>query len=392
MELSIDDALAHARRIFVNKAKIETVAKDLSVKPKTLYNNIRLVFPTLISEQNWDIRAVMEHLGGYCVPLEMRREIQKLVKKHGVAATVKLTTCSKGSVARWGRGELGENGVQEMGKLPWKSLLAGTPAKARTPAKTDRKHPNSKAGDPTRREAVYRMLTERPDLDVLANDYKVSVTSLYNWRMELVGKAGTKAYRPNCEAFIAKFAADSGKSPKALIVHRKPQVAKKPANTRKQYSPTFKRKAVNRFENHNESMGPLSKSLGLSENVLYKWRTQILGKAGTTLFASKARELAQEFIDEAQVDDVVTQANGHDHEPHERQRHSSSASYNTYEPQPPPLDSIEAVVSYQPAAILAAIEQIDRQLMDLQKDRQLQVQRLEIQKLRRALSQSDGSS
>ncbi len=392
MELSIEDAVAYARRIYVNKEKPEAIAKELSVTPQTMHAHIRLAFPRLISEEDWDISAVIEHMGGRHLPLEMRKEIQKLVKKHGLNKAVKLTTCSVGSAARWGRGELGESGVLEMGKLPWKSLLTGTPAK------TDRSHPLSKASNSDKRQAVYRMLTERPDLDVLASDYKVTVTSLYNWRMELVGKSGVNLYKPNCEAFIAKFAAEAGKSPKALIVKRKHQVSKKTPTTRKQYSQTFKREAVNRFENHNEPAGKLTESLGISENILYTWRVQILGKSSSKQFASKARELAQEFIEEAQVDDVVTQANGLDHEPEpELQRHPSSISYAyAYERQPQalpqalPLDSIEAVVAHQPAAILASIEQIDREIMNLQKDRQLQVQHLEIQRLRRALSQSDG--
>lgn len=388
MELSI--ALTHARRIYLNKEKPEAIAKELSITTKALHISVRLAFPMLISEENWDIPKVMEHLGGREVPLEMRKEIQKLVKKHGLTEAVRLTTCSVGSAARWGRGEHGKNCVQEMGNLPWKSLLTG----ATVVTDDNKRHKNAKLNEADRRKVVYRMITERPDLNVLANEYKISVTALYNWRAEMLGKTNTKKYKELCATFIEKVAAELGESPKEIVVRRNHQVVKKTTENRRQYSRYFKREIVNRFENHNESIDDLTRSAGVTKASIYSWRRQILGRAGTKLFTEKARELAHEFIEVAQVDDVVTQANGRDSEPYLQLHPDANANSH---PQlqtlssVQTLDTIEAVVSNQPHAILASVEQIDRQLLDLQKDRQILVQQLEIQNLRRALSQTDGS-
>ncbi|MHA1573091.1 MAG: transposase, partial [Alphaproteobacteria bacterium] len=365
-----------------------------------LQTELKAVLPALISEENWDIRAVVDNLGGQNLPVEMRKELQKLVKKHGITKAVDLTHASVGSAARWGRGEHGTFGVLKMGKLPWKSMLSGAVTR---PGK---RHANSKVTDGQQRAAVYRMITERPELNALADEFKVSVTALYSWRAALLGKSGTKGFASKCEAFIASFAAESGEEPKPLAEMRIHQAEKKTTEKRRQYSTAFKRRAVNRFENQNESIHALVKELGITDASIYSWRRQILGQSGSKGFNEKARALAREFIEQAQADDVVMHANApveslQSHAPHQL---SLGPPQRSYDPQPysrapgleevslvpeSPIEAISTSMSNQPNAILAALDVVDRQLASLAKDRQLLVQQLEIQKLRRALSQSD---
>ncbi len=399
MGISNDDLLAYARRIYVSKDSIESVAKELSIAEKALQIELRTVMPALISEENWDIRAVIDNLGGSNLPVEMRKELQKLVKKHGVTKAVSMTNVSVGSAARWGRGEHGTIGVLKMGKLPWKSMLSGAVTT------TGKRHANSKVTDEQQRRAVYRMITERPELQVLADEFKVSVTALYSWRVGLLGKSGTKGFASKCEAFIASFAAESGEEPKPLAEMRMHQAEKKTTEKRRQYSTAFKRRAVNRFENQNESIHALVKELGVTDASIYSWRRQILGSSRSKDFSTKARALAREFIEQAQADDVVTHANApaKSLQSYAPQQLSLGPPQRSYDPQPysraPGLEEVPLVpvplmeappaVSDQPNAILASLDIVDRQIASLQKDRQLLVQQLEIQKLRRALSQAD---
>ena len=405
MGLSIDDLLAYARRVYISKDSVDSVAKELSIKPVWFQAKLRSALPRLISEENWDIPAVIENLGGMYLPLEMRKEFHKLVKKHGLAEAMRLTNVSLGSASRWGAGRYGSRGVLRMRKLPWKSMLTSAPTSA--PTSTDNRHASSKLTGEQQRRAVYRMVTERPKITELAIEYDVSGPSLYAWRQALVGKAKAEGFTSRCKAFIAEFAAEVGEDPKPFVVHRdhEPRPGKKatrsrpekaPPGTRRKFSKAFKRAAVNRFANQNESIASLIEDLGCTEANLYAWRHQVLGPKTGAKFVADARALAREFIEQAQVDDVVTHATERD-----VPLRSYSSGPASFEPQPysrapgsqeasivpvSSLDGVATIVPSSPNAILESIDAIDTQLASLQKDRQLLVQGLEIQKLRRALS------
>ncbi len=180
MGLSIDDLLAYARRVYISRDSVESVAKELSIKPVWFQAKLRRALPRLISEEGWDIPAVIENLGGMYLPLEMRKEFHKLVKQHGMAEAMRLTNVSLGSASRWGAGRYGSRGVLRMRKLPWKSMLTGAPTSA--PTSTDKRHASSKLTDEQQRRAVYRMVTELPNIRALAREYDVSDPSLTQQR------------------------------------------------------------------------------------------------------------------------------------------------------------------------------------------------------------------
>ncbi len=404
MELSNVNSLAYARRIYVDHEEIGTVAEELGVGQRTFYQALRGVFPRLISEENWGIPEVLERLGGRELPLEMRKEVHALSKKHGPKAAVELTTASLGSVTRWGRGEYGEKGVQKMGRLPWKSLITSPvpPSKEpQSPVKTHKHGQNRSIED--RRSAVYLMITAKPDIQKLADKHGVSVTALYNWRAEMLGKVGTNEYKPNCEAFIHAYAEVRGEEPKPLVIRRNQQTPvvkkkkkKKKTDSRRSFSKTLKREVVNRLVNHNELCASLSAEFEVPEGHIWAWRLAMLGKTGTVEFKRSARALAREFVTEARTDDIVAHANGRDTNAHAQPQQMSPPSQPPQQPQPQQtallptqLSNLESVVEAQPDAIVAQVQHIDHQLLTLGKDRQLLVQQLEIQKLRRELSQNN---
>ena len=293
-----------------------------------------------------------------------------------------------------------------MGKLRWKSMLAGAPAGA--PATEAKPHASRKLTDAQQRRAVYRMLTDRPEIIAMASEYDVSGPTLYSWRQALVGKAKTENFESRAKAFIAEFAAEVGEDPKPFAVHRNhgPRPGKKTRPTRAQktttqprrqhhYPSDFRRRAVNRFHNQKEPAAALATELGIVVPLLYAWRSKILGRKTDTNFSANARALAREFIEQAQADDVVTDANEHVVRPRPHDSESPPYVLQPYSPASGsqdvslmptlPIDTT-AVVSSQPNAIVVAIGELYQQRASLQKDRDLLVQQLEIQKLRRELS------
>lgn len=394
MGLSSGELLAYARRIYIGKETVEAIADELSVNPKSFQNEVRAAIPALISEKRWDVADVIENLGGRHAPLEMRKEIQKLVKTDGLAEAVKRTDVSFGSAKRWSEGEFGTSGVQKMGRLPWKSLFEDAPKSTRGRGVL------SKVSPEDQRRAVYRMLTGRPVLIDLAQEYNVSVSALYSWRVAMLGKSGTRGFGSNCKNFIAAFAAGAGEEPAQLATRRNHQAETETrSSNRIRYSAAFKRRVINRVENQNEPIVELAKTLGVSKVTIYDWRMTILGRRDSDEFAVRARALAKEFVEEAQIDDVVDAGGGEpepEPEPEFSARSYAPQSYSRapqlQEPSPLqalPIETLATVVSDQPNAIMASIDAIDQQMLSLKKDRQLLVQQLEIQKLRRALSDSD---
>jgi transposase-like protein len=244
-------------------------------------------------------------------------------------------------------------------------------------------------------------LTENPNPSELAAEYDVALSSLYQWRKAITGKAGTKSYKGNCIKFIKEYAAETGGEPEE---YTKPGTGRVGAPTRRstdkrKHKPlSLKREVVNRFVNHNATSEELIREFGINEANIYSWRHKLLGAVGTPNFDRKAKELARDFITEAQTNDVVGRANG--------EILGSSPQQQLFDPQPQSyavpvqVRSHESVIAMepmpapapapptQPDALLSAIAEIDQTIVTAQKDRQLLVQQLEIQQLRRQLSQT----
>lgn len=373
MATSIDELLGYARRIYVGGEKCEEIAREIGVTTRWVVLNIRKAYPRLISEENWGVVDVSKHLGGKDIPLEMRKEVRKYYKKHGFSKTHQVTGITESSLARWSKGQYG-NHCLEMGSLPWQSLFAGEDSGTR--------HLNAKSDDALRRETVYRMLTGRPDLPALATKHKIGTSTFYSWRIEFVGKVEDQSYAKRCEEFINEVATELGEDPKPLIFRRAHQTEKKSTLRRQQFSLSFKRSAVNRLENHGEPIDELAASLGISEAPLYAWRRVILGRRSDPSFAAKARALARDFVEEAQVDDLVEQS-------------APPLPTPALVPAviaPQAAESIDVIetMAKSPTAIMESITAIERQIEGLKRDLLLLKQQLEIQKLRRDLAQVGG--
>ncbi len=403
MSVSIDELLEYARRIYINKEKVEAIATELGVTARWMHSNIRRAFPRLISEEGWTIPEVVKNLRGREIPLEMRKEVQKLRKKHSQKEVEEMTGVSEASIVRWSNGNFGEHGIQTMGTLPWKSLIGPMVSKSKNKGKSRHNAAAVQAGvnrpDSVRRKAIYRLITGT-DIQELSDELGVTETALYNWRSDLVGLTTAKKYEAICARFIAKVAAELGEEPKPLFIKRraanppiierravKPKPKPKP-KTRRQFTRDFKRSAVNRVVNHKESIADVARELEIKEATLYSFQRQIVGGTHSKSFVAKSRALAREFIEEAQVDDVVTHANGREPEPVFEVAALAVPAPRALSVEVEVLDTVGAK---QPDAIMASLTILDRRLQAMQKDRQLLVQQLEIQKLRRELAQAGGS-
>ena len=123
--------LSFARRIYVDKESIKSVAKSDGCAERTMAIRIRTAVPALISEQGWTVRDVMEHCGGASVPKEMRKEVVGLHKTHGVTRTVEMTGVPAATMARWGNGKRPGRGQLSMGGRTWARLGGSAPCPCR---------------------------------------------------------------------------------------------------------------------------------------------------------------------------------------------------------------------------------------------------------------------
>jgi|SRR5215210_232899 len=69
--------------------------------------------------------------------------------------------------------------------------------------------------------------------------------------------------------------------------------AKSTNRLRQEYTPEFKREAVNLVETSTKSVPQVAKDLGISDSILYKWQKQ-LGKQGEQAFPGKGHQTPAE--------------------------------------------------------------------------------------------------
>ena len=62
---------------------------------------------------------------------------------------------------------------------------------------------------------------------------------------------------------------------------------------RQEYSPEFKREAVNLVETSGKSVPQVARDLGISDSIVYKWQKQ-LGKQGEQAFPAKGHQTPTE--------------------------------------------------------------------------------------------------
>lgn len=143
----------------------------------------------------------------------------------------------------------------------------------------------------------------------------------------------------------------------------------------RQVSTTIKEKAVHRFTNEGLSATDVAREFGVSESAIYAWRLQVLGKLTDPKFGDKARALAKEFVTQARIDDQI---DGHA-VPDPMASASSMLSEVATEGSAKQHVGTMEVLSNR-------LAKLDAEFESLGKDRQLVAQEIEIQQLRRLLS------
>ncbi len=71
--------------------------------------------------------------------------------------------------------------------------------------------------------------------------------------------------------------------------------AKSSNKPRQEYSPEFKREAVNVVETSGKSVTQIARDLGISDSIVYKWHKQ-LGKQGGQAFPGKGHQTQVEEV------------------------------------------------------------------------------------------------
>lgn len=405
-----DDALINcARQLYVDGTKLTKIAKSAKTNARYLHARIRRFIPRLIHEQKWTIKQAYAHIGGTNLPNEMRREVVRMDKELGATAVVDSTGIPQSTLFSWRKPPSKLRPGISMGKWTWQ----GQPGKVE-PAKTSEEPADDGGAGATgkkrsaailvrQRKAVYDLLTGGVGGEI-AERHRVSKAALYQWRKEQIGLTTHGQYESRACAFIRKVETELQiTKPKKLVLkttdpRRSPPAEKaKKDKTHKSVgkrvargpndSMEVRRLMVHRWVNLGERVADLAEETGRHENVIYKWRREMLGKKsgedGGADFRREARKLAKSFVDDARVgDQIAAHSNGRESAQEEPEKRSpmESAVDMYYDPGP------STVMAETTEDLSSALADLDLQAVALNKDRRILAQQLEIHQLRRELA------